>query len=81
MANKTIYVGPRHLGVYQQAQVAAEAAGISVSSLIIRALWEYLARAEATAMDDPPPAVSMEQRIDALEAWAADRGYSGVLRD
>ena len=69
MPNKTLYVGPRQEGVWQRAEVFAAAASMSVSSIVTRALREYLERNMVTESgivitapegDTAPPVVSSE---------------------
>lgn len=45
MPNKTLYVGPRQMDVWSRAEAFAAVECMSVSSLVVRALREYLDRA------------------------------------
>jgi hypothetical protein len=81
MPNKTLYIGPRQGDVWAKAEAMAADAGISVSSLVTRALREFIHRAETGPVpgaDTVPPVVSparqgldeLRRRIAALEHTA-----------
>lgn len=54
MSSRNLYVGPRQEGVWRRAELIAQAEGVSLSSLVGRALGAYIGG--HMAVEHPPPA-------------------------
>lgn len=54
MPSRNLYVGPRQEGVWRRAELIAQAEGVSLSSLVVRALRAYIGG--HMAVEQPPPA-------------------------
>jgi len=68
MPNRTLYVGPRQDALWKRAEIVAQQLGLSLSSLVTRALREHLDRPQGEAV--PSRLEALERRVEALELRA-----------
>lgn len=81
MPNKTLYVGPRQGDVWRRAELIAQAEGVSLSSLVVRALRAYIGG--HMAVEQPPPADAppgVGQRPVAADEYRARRMAARLWR-